>query len=219
MSDRHEQGRRHAPVQAARARRLPAGQSALEAPAGQGQQQALCAPNVGIVHTLARPGQQLQPGDAFAKLRQLGVEVSLQVPPGAFGQVVASALTCGGEQKSELAVQFDSELLVLDPEASGEFSAQSAAAASAQSHGGETFNAPSSGRFYQRPSPDRPPFIEVGHVIKAGQTVGLLEIMKTFTRIQFGGPGLPESVKVTELLAQDDDELASGDPIFRFEPA
>lgn len=219
MSDRHEQGRRHAPALAARTRRLPAGATALGAPAGQGQCHALCSPNVGIVHTLARPGQQLKPGDAFAKLSQLGVEYTLQVPAGAFGQVVASALHCEGEALAQLPVQFDSELLVLDPEASGEFSAQASAAAHAQSAGGETFAAPSSGRFYQRPSPDRPPFIEVGQVIKSGQTVGLLEIMKTFTRIQFGGPGLPESVKVVELLAQDDDELASGDPIFRFEPA
>lgn len=217
MSRRFEQGRRHSPILAARAKAIGQGESVLGAPASQGQQKLLCAPTVGEVHNLAKPGDALSPGDAFAKLTQLGTVYTLQVPPGAFGQVVASVLHAGTETLGTAAVAYDEGLVILDPNASAEFGAEQAVQTSASSNGGQSFPSPSSGRFYRRPSPDRPPFIEVGQEIQAGQTVGLLEIMKTFTRIQFGGPGLPETVKVVELLAQDDDELASGDPIFRFE--
>lgn len=217
MTRRYEQGRRHAPTLLARSKAIPAGEQRLGASPSEGQQWVLSSPTVGMVHSIARPGVQLSPGDAFAKLIQLGAETSLCVPPGAYGQVVASLLSQEGQTVGQAPAAYEQPLVVLDPNAGSSDTQAQAQQAQATSAGGQTFTSPSSGRFYRRPSPDRPPFLEVGQVIKTGQTVGLLEIMKTFTRIQFGGPGLPDSVKVLELLAQDDDELASGDPIFRFE--
>lgn len=217
MPRRYEAGRRHTPHLSARHRALPTGESQLGSKAAVGGQQLLCAPCVGEVIALAEPGTLLSPGDSFAKLSELGLVHELRVPPGAFGQVTVSLLQHEG--RGSFPVQYDQPLLVLDPNLSAESSRIQATSASASAQGGLVFSSPSSGRFYQRPSPDRAPFIEVGQVIKRGQTVGLLEIMKTFTRIQFEGEGLPESIKVVELLAKDDDEVASGDPIFRFEEA
>jgi len=79
--------------------------------------------------------------------------------------------------------------------------------------------APSSGRFWARPSPDRPPFVAPGDVVTAGQTVCLLEVMKTFNRITYGGPDLPERARVTAVRPADGDDLAGGDVILELEPA
>ena len=44
--------------------------------------------------------------------------------------------------------------------------------------------APISGVFYRTPAPDQPPFVEVGSVVKKGQTLCLLETMKVFTKLK-----------------------------------
>lgn len=43
--------------------------------------------------------------------------------------------------------------------------------------------APMVGVFYRSPSPDMPPFVEVGDTIEVGQTIGLIEAMKVFSEI------------------------------------
>ena len=40
--------------------------------------------------------------------------------------------------------------------------------------------APQSGRFYHRPSPGEPAFVEVGGELSPGAPIGLIEVMKTF---------------------------------------
>ena len=39
------------------------------------------------------------------------------------------------------------------------------------------------GTFYTRPSPDKPPFVQQGDMVCEGQTVALIEVMKTFSTI------------------------------------
>ena len=36
---------------------------------------------------------------------------------------------------------------------------------------------PLPGTFYRKPSPDAPPFAEVGQSVKAGDVIGLVEVM------------------------------------------
>jgi acetyl-CoA carboxylase biotin carboxyl carrier protein len=42
---------------------------------------------------------------------------------------------------------------------------------------------PMVGVYYRYPSPDSPPFVEVGEQVEAGQTIGLIEAMKVFSEI------------------------------------
>jgi len=113
-----------------------------------------------------------------------------------------------GATRSDLRV--DGRILVREADAT-------ASAAAVAADGSLLFTAPSSGRFYQRPTPDKPNFIAVGEVIERGQTVGLLEVMKTFTRINFDDPKLPVRVKVVAIVAGDQADLAFGDVILRVE--
>jgi acetyl-CoA carboxylase biotin carboxyl carrier protein len=79
--------------------------------------------------------------------------------------------------------------------------------------------APSSGRFWARPSPDKPSFVSVGDVVTAGQTVCLLEVMKTFHRVTYAGDGLPERARVLAIRPADGDDLAAGDVLVELEAA
>ncbi|MFT3693849.1 MAG: hypothetical protein QM831_11960 [Kofleriaceae bacterium] len=74
---------------------------------------------------------------------------------------------------------------------------------------GPVFRAPTSGRYYSRSSPDKPPFVTVGAELAPGMTVCLLEVMKTFNRVTYAGP----RVKVTELLVADGADVNAGDPL------
>jgi acetyl-CoA carboxylase biotin carboxyl carrier protein len=43
---------------------------------------------------------------------------------------------------------------------------------------------PLPGTFYQRPAPDQPPFKSGGDAVAIGDTIGLVEVMKTFIEIK-----------------------------------
>ena len=47
----------------------------------------------------------------------------------------------------------------------------------------KTIEAPIPGTFYRRPSPDQPPFKGEGDAIAVGDTIGLIEVMKTFSPV------------------------------------
>jgi acetyl-CoA carboxylase biotin carboxyl carrier protein len=70
-----------------------------------------------------------------------------------------------------------------------------------------------SGRFYSRPSPAEPPFVAAGDTVQQGQTVGLLEVMKTFNRLVYGGETLPEQATVEKTVPSDGDDVVRGDVI------
>ena len=73
-----------------------------------------------------------------------------------------------------------------------------------------TVTAPSIGILYVAPTPDAPPFVEVGSRVEADTTVALLEAMKLFTAVQAGVSGT-----VVEILAQNKDLIEFGQPLLR----
>ena len=48
---------------------------------------------------------------------------------------------------------------------------------------------PIPGTFYRKPSPDEAPFKEVGDTVAKGDTIGLVEVMKTFHEVKADGDG------------------------------
>jgi acetyl-CoA carboxylase biotin carboxyl carrier protein len=65
---------------------------------------------------------------------------------------------------------------------------------------------PMIGVFYRKPSPDSPPFIEVGDEIEVGQTIGLIEAMKVFSEVpsEVGGRVVAIPAESTKLVHQGD---------------
>jgi acetyl-CoA carboxylase biotin carboxyl carrier protein len=115
-----------------------------------------------------------------------------------------------------IALEYAAPLLRLDPPAASVGRARPEVAA--VTAGGLVFRSPLSGRFYRRASPTQPPFVEPGDVVRSGQTIALLEVMKTFNRVTFGGPHLPPEARVKRILPEDESDLDEGDPILELEP-
>lgn len=72
---------------------------------------------------------------------------------------------------------------------------------------------PMTGVFYRTPSPDSPPFIEVGDVVSEGQTVGMIEAMKVFSEIPAEVSG-----RVVEIVAESGKLVNADDPLIYLEP-
>ncbi len=49
-------------------------------------------------------------------------------------------------------------------------------------------------------------------------TVAIIEVMKTFNRVSFGGPGLPERVRVRAIVPRDGDDVEAGDVLLELDP-
>ena len=68
--------------------------------------------------------------------------------------------------------------------------------------------APMVGTAYLSPAPGARPFIEVGASVKEGQTILIIEAMKTMNQIP-----APRSGKVTEILVSDASPVEYGEPL------
>jgi acetyl-CoA carboxylase biotin carboxyl carrier protein len=69
-------------------------------------------------------------------------------------------------------------------------------------------SAPMVGTAYLSPAPGARPFIEVGATVKEGQTLLIIEAMKTMNQIPS-----PRSGKVTEILVNDAQPVEYGQPL------
>jgi len=94
--------------------------------------------------------------------------------------------------------------------------ASPAAAAAKPAADSKTFtvNSPFVGTFYRSASPENPPFVDVGAVVKKGQVLCIVEAMKLMNEIEAEQPG-----RLVEVLIQNGSPVEYGEALFRFEPA
>jgi acetyl-CoA carboxylase biotin carboxyl carrier protein len=176
---------------------------------------ALHSPAVGLWRDAPAAGTVITPGSWLGDLEILGIRHRLEAPPTAHGMIAQLAATTARHP-----VAYDEVLLTLTAaagtmHAAGPVAAQAAAATSAAAL---VIRAPTSGRIYLRPSPDKPPFVTPGTVLTPGTTLCLLEVMKTFNRVTYGGPGLPESATLVTVLRQNEDDVDANAPLFELAP-
>jgi acetyl-CoA carboxylase biotin carboxyl carrier protein len=176
----------------------------------------LLAPSPGLWRERPEAGSLVRSGDAIGWLEILGVAHRLRAPAGATGIVIDEGVHA---ELARRGVDYGARLLTLDPEGLGSaLAAEATSAGAATTVGGSlVFEAATSGRFYARPAPDKPTFVEVGQVIERGQTIGLLEVMKTFTRINYDNPKLPARARIVAIVAADQADLDRGDAILHLE--
>jgi acetyl-CoA carboxylase biotin carboxyl carrier protein len=171
------------------------------------------SPTVGLYRGAPHPGSLVTPETPIGQLEILGVLHHLLAPAEAFGAVMADPTV----KTRRRPVGHGDLLVALDPEVATGSAVRGEAAAVAGKTGALVFRAPTSGRFYTRPGPGKPPLIEVGTAVQPGQAVGLIEVMKTFSRLHYGGEGLPEQARVKAILVKDEEDVAAGDALFEVE--
>ena len=72
---------------------------------------------------------------------------------------------------------------------------------------GAQVRAPMVGSFYRRPSPDQPPFVEVGAKVEAGDPLCLIEVMKLYTTIEAPVSGTIKQIAVEDEQLVDFDQV------------
>ncbi len=77
-----------------------------------------------------------------------------------------------------------------------------------------TIKSPIIGTFYRKPSPDKPPFVEVGSTIGQGDVLCVIEAMKLFNDIESEVSG-----KIVKVLVDDSSPVEFDQPLFLVDPS
>ena len=78
---------------------------------------------------------------------------------------------------------------------------------------GDAITAPMVGTFYAAPTPDQPPFVQVGDRVKKGQPLCLLEAMKMMSEVT-----APCDCEITAILKENGALVSFGDGLFGYKP-
>jgi acetyl-CoA carboxylase biotin carboxyl carrier protein len=184
----------------------------------------LLSPEVGVFTEARAAGDLLAPGTEAGVLLALGRALRLVVPAGVEGRVEKSP-----PARTRQPVGWGDLLYEIRPGAASETpataGARGAAAVTAPPGSGPAeasarllVRSPQSGRLYLRPAPGEAPFVAPGTRVEQGQPIGLIEVMKTFAHVRYGGEGLPARARVTRVLVEDGAEVGVGDPLLEVEP-
>ena len=76
-----------------------------------------------------------------------------------------------------------------------------------------TVNAPLTGVFYRSPTPQAPPFVQIGAIVNKGDVIALIEAMKLFNEIRSTAGG-----KVTRIFAENGQLVRAHQPLLELEP-
>ncbi|MBW8814663.1 MAG: acetyl-CoA carboxylase biotin carboxyl carrier protein [Caulobacterales bacterium] len=94
------------------------------------------------------------------------------------------------------------------PVAAAAASAPAAAAEAPAAHRGDAVKSPMVGTVYLQPNPGSPAFVKVGDTVEAGQTLFIVEAMKTMNPIP-----APRAGKILEILIEDAQPVEFGEPL------
>lgn len=76
-----------------------------------------------------------------------------------------------------------------------------------------TVTSPIVGTFYRSPSPEAPPFVDVGTRVRKGQVICIIEAMKLMNEIESEVEGI-----VVRALVENGQSVEYGEPLFLIEP-
>jgi len=179
----------------------------------------VASPVVAMVDGTPPPGIFLNPFDRVLTMKILNRRFALRLPRDVQGRVIEALVP-----NAYTPVAYDQALVRLDPRAAADAASaaatQTGGAAAEGGSGGDLLvvPSPSEGIFYRRSSPDAPVYVEVGSPVSPGTVLGLVEVMKCFNQITYGGPGLPEKGEIVKILPGDAVEVDFGQVLFWVRP-
>jgi len=182
----------------------------------EGERLRLLSPEVGLYTAALERGALVAAGTVAGVLVQLGVRRRLVVPAGVEGRVASDPPErvhhpLGyGDVVLELEIALELELV----RGTATAAAVPAARTAPSDDGRLVLHATTSGRFWHRPAPGEPAFVSAGSLVKDGEPVGLLEVMKTFSHATYRAQGgLPAVARVVALLVRDGGDVRRGDAL------
>lgn len=76
-----------------------------------------------------------------------------------------------------------------------------------------TVTSPIVGTFYRSPSPDAPPFVDAGTMVRKGQVICIIEAMKLMNEIESEADGI-----IVRALVENGHPVEYGEPLFLIDP-
>ena len=76
----------------------------------------------------------------------------------------------------------------------------------------KTIRAQMPGTFYRRPDPESDPYVEEGEQVSAGDTVGLIEVMKSFHEVK-----AEEEGTIAKFLVENEEAVDAGQDLVEME--
>ncbi|HEY3174722.1 MAG TPA: hypothetical protein VGK94_03080 [Candidatus Polarisedimenticolia bacterium] len=172
------------------------------------------APRVGIYRGAPRSGGRRATGDVVGRLTVLDRTEEVLLPAGVDGLVTGIEV-----HDRAVAVEYGQALFTLAP--ATEVMTPWAVVDPERDlpDGSYAVACPIDGVFYRRAAPGLPPYVQAGDIVEPGRTLGLIEAMKSFNAVAYGGPGLPARALVEEIRAADASEVRQGSVLFVVRPA
>jgi len=165
----------------------------------------ICSTTVGLFVPTLVPGTPLHAGLCFGRVLRLGRWHDLLIPQGVDGFA---------DQPLErwTAIEYGTPLMRVRRRR-GRKRAKVKAAVKSMIHGGRTIRAELEGTLYHRPAPGAQPFVPEGTRVSRHETIAVVEVMKTFTRIR-----APISGVLKRWLVHDGGAILQGTPLAVIEP-
>ncbi len=162
----------------------------------------LCSPAVGTVYLIVMGPMVANGKNVVGYIEVLGQQSPLCTPEAVAGLLVTPNIPT----QTNTTVTYGTPIFSLS-QASAVSDIEAVQAKSKASNSGLSFCSPTSGRFYLKQSPEAPDFVAVGDRIKPGDTVCLLEVMKTYHRVHYEG----KPATITAILPSGGDDIEQGD--------
>lgn len=185
----------------------------IAVPLAEGAGWQLKSPTVGHYTQAPSAGSSYHAGQTCARLVILNRVFRLVVPAGCGGTV-----TTAPPGRKHLAVGHGQVLFELHPLNAADTEATESPQSLESAENGLVLRSAQAGRFYHSPDPDSPPFVRVGDQLRAGKTVGLLEVMKTFTPVKYATTAhLPSECTLKAFLCADATDVEEGQSLIEVE--
>jgi len=172
----------------------------------------ILSPTVGIFHRIHNNGDYLCPGSYIGYLSVLKSKIRLYIPEDISGIAdidISSLRDIGiGYGDPILTILYTENISTVNNNKKDKFHNN-------KKQEGIIIRSFITGIFYRKETPDSLPFVKVGSTVKRGDTLGLIEVMKSFNKIIFDEGKNFESGTIEEIFIDNDSEIKMGDPLFR----
>lgn len=178
----------------------------------KGKYSEILSPSVGIFIRNFKDGDMLCPGAHIGYFYTQNIIKSIRIPIDTMGKI-----TFTDNGKIETRVEYGEVLFTISqPEEDLiHLTSNNEKKEGIRSYEGLLIRSFITGIFYRRATPDSPPFTKLGALVKKGDTLGLIEVMKSFNRIILEGENNFKNGIIEEIFVEDNSEVKQGDPLFR----